>query len=427
MHVAPAAHPLEAFMSMDCKWRGAPWAGLVGVALALAAPLARAVDFDGYLRAGPGATSKNAARACYNLGIDGGHYRLGNECDFYGEFGLAQTTTKDGVQYTAKIMFNEDNPGTDIGPSYSSLEQMYVEGKGFDIAPGTNFWVGKRFYGRNDVHIVDTQFTDLSGVGAGADQIDIGLGKLGVAFFTSDSGKGLGDSGAGSSTNPAARVNVDWTSIPVNPGGQLRVTGTYTKGRFDNVASGVGTSGVGLGLQHVQTLAALGGSNTLWLQYANGSAGLNGNFGTSTAPTSVKAARIVDSLTWQAGPFGGQAMALYGRHGTDAVDGVDGFKEISLGGRVSYALTHNFKLVAEAGHMEKRPGSSEKQKLDKITFAPTLAIGPDFWSRPELRLYVTHASWNQAANAAAGPNGLTGLADGKTSGTSYGAQVEVWF
>jgi maltoporin len=45
----------------------------LGLAAALTATSASAVDFDGYFRAGPGATSKNAARACYNLGITGGH------------------------------------------------------------------------------------------------------------------------------------------------------------------------------------------------------------------------------------------------------------------------------------------------------------------------------------------------------------------
>src|SRR3954468_13989131 len=170
--------------------------------LGLASGGAFAVDFDGYFRAGPGATKKDAARACYNLGISGGHYRLGNECDFYGEFGLAQTGTVDGVNYKAKVMFNEYNPGTDVGGSSSSFEQMYVEGSGFDISPGTNFWIGKRFYGRQDVHILDTFFVRMDGVGVGADKIEIGGGaKLGVAYFSSDSFRGFGDPGTGASTN----------------------------------------------------------------------------------------------------------------------------------------------------------------------------------------------------------------------------------
>jgi maltoporin len=402
-------------------------------ALALAASMvasqAYAVDFDGYFRTGPGLTSKNSARACYDLGISGGHYRLGNECDLYGEFGLAQTGTSEGVSWKAKVMFNEYNNGTDIGGSASSFEQMYVEGKGFDIAPGTNFWIGKRFYGRKDVHILDTFFVRMDGVGAGADQIELGGGaKLGVAAFTSDTGSGFGDGGNGKSTNPGARLNVDVQEIPVGMGA-LRVTGTYTQGRYDNATDGKGTSGFGLSLQHTVDIAALGtgSGNTLWLQFAQGSAGLDGNFGTMTAPSSVKKWRLVESLTWQLGAFGGQAVALYGQHDKDDVAGTTKFNEASIGGRASYALTRNFKLVSELGYMQKKPDGSGTQKLTKFTFAPTLSAGPGFWNRPELRLYVTTAKWNDAANAAAGPNGLTGLANGKTKGTSFGAQAEIWF
>lgn len=402
-------------------------------ALALAATLActqaAAVDFDGYFRAGPGLTSKNAARACYNLGISGGHYRLGNECDFYGEFGLTQTGTTEGVDWKGRLMFAEYNNGTDTGDSASKFAQMYVEGKGFDIAPGTSFWIGKRFYGRKDVHILDTFFVRMDGVGGGADQIALGTSgaKLGVAFFTSDTGAGFGDPGNGTDTNPGSRVNVDVTDIPVNPGGALRVTGTFTQGRFDNPTDGKGTSGVGLSLQHTQEVASLGGGNTLWLQYAQGSAGLDGNFGTMTAPSSAKKARIVESFAWQSGAFGGQAVAIVGRQNANSVAGTPRFNELSIGGRVSYALTKNFKLLAEAGHMQKKPQGGDTQKLTKVTFAPALATGPEFFKRPELRLYVTHARWNEAANAAAGPDGLTGLANDKTRGTSFGLQAEIWF
>jgi maltoporin len=399
----------------------------LALAAAMVASQAQAVDFDGYFRAGPGLTSKNAARACYNLGISGGHYRLGNECDFYGEFGLAQTGTSEGVSWKAKVMFNEYNPGTDIGTSSSSFEQMYVEGKGFDIAPGTNFWIGKRFYGRKDVHILDTFFVRMDGVGAGADEIALGGGaKLGVAAFTSDTGSGFGDAGNGTATNPGARLNVDVQEIPLGVGA-LRVTGTYTQGRFDNATNGKGTSGVGVSLQHTMDIPALGtgSGNTLWLQYAQGSAGLDGNFGSMTADSSVKKWRLVESLTWQLGAFGGQAVALYGQHKAEGT--APEFDEISIGGRASYALTRNFKLVSELGYMQKKPDGSGTQKLTKFTFAPTLSAGPGFWNRPELRLYVTTAKWNAAANDAAGPDGLTGLANGKTRGTSFGAQAEIWF
>lgn len=408
-----------------------------------AASAAQSVELEGYMRAGPGATSKGHARACYNLngtGTTGAgtHYRLGNECDFYGEFGLMQSGTgPGGVTYKTEVMINQFNPGTDTGGSSTGFNQMYVEGKGFDFAPSANFWAGKRFYGRNDVHILDYKFTQLDGVGAGVDSIAVGTGQLGISFFRTDNNT-AGAASDGLSTRPGSRLNVDLIKLPVNPGGQLRLTGVYTKGDFSG-----GTSGYGLSVEHQQAdLFGPGSTNTVWLQYAQGSANLNMNFGNDVvtgagvlqrtglaAPSDVKGWRIVESFTWQSGPFGGQAVALYESDHRYDTDGVTRVKTdlMTLGGRASYAVTNNFKLVAELGHTQKKPDGFQSQRLTKFTFAPTLSPAPTFWSRPELRLYVTTAKWNDAANAANGAGGLTGLGNNKTSGTSYGAQAEIWF
>jgi maltoporin len=374
--------------------------------LAFAASQVHAVDWGGYFRAGPGASKKDAARACYGLNGPGLKYRLGNECDIYGEFFLSQGMKAEGVDYKAYLMTNLFNPQTDTGDSKVGINQMYVEGKGYDIAPETTFWIGKRFYGRADVHIVDTFYTNLSGVGAGAD-IPLGGGKLGIAYFKTDA----------SATDSGNRFNFDYSGLPVNAGGSLRVLLTLTQGHFTG-----GKSGMGLSLQHTQK-ELLGGANDLWLQYAQGSAGLDGNFGTLTAGSDVKSFRIVESLHWQLGALGGQAQAMF-QNDKAAGTKVD---SATLGGRISYAFTKNFKLLAEAGYSQKKPDGGATQKLTKLTLAPTLATGPGFWNRPELRLYVTTAKWNDAANTAAGAGGVTGVGDGKTSGTSYGAQVEIWF
>ncbi|HJV61101.1 MAG TPA: carbohydrate porin [Albitalea sp.] len=415
---------------MTNKHHRVPLAALAAAAtLATFAAPASAVDWGGYFRAGPGATKKDASRACYGLAGPGLKYRLGNECDFYGEFMLSQGFKADGVEYKANLMTNLWSPGSDTGAiSYGStgqtatnesldhskvgINQMYVEGKGYDIAPQASFWIGKRFYGRADVHIVDTFYVNMSGVGAGADNIvDLGTGKVNVAYFRTDGG----------ATQPGSRLNVDAHDIEVNPGGKLRVTGAFTSGDFSG-----GKSGASLSFQHNQdNVFGLGGGNTLWVQFATGSAGLDANFGNLAAPSGTRAMRLVESLTWQVGALGGQAQAVWQ---TDK-DGATGLKTNSstVGGRVSYALTKNFKLLGELGYSQKKPDNGATQKLTKFTFAPTLSTGPGFWNRPELRLYVTTAKWNDAANAAAGAGGLTGIGDGKTSGTSYGAQVEIWF
>lgn len=383
--------------------------------LMLASASSYAVDFNGYFRGGPGLGKNNAARPCYGLGGDAMKYRLGNECETYGEFKLGHSIQKEGVEIGAHVMFNSYNSGSDASDKPVGISQMYVQAKGFDVAPNTNFWIGKRYYGREDVHIVDTFFTFLDGTGAGADGIDVGVGKLGLSVFQTDQTT-TGTVG----TMPGTRMHAELSDIKTNEGGRLRVLGSITQGTFTG-----GTNGSHLTLQHKQDkLFGTSLNNTFMLQFAKGSANLNGAFGNLSANSEAKGSRLVESVVWQNGPFGGQALAMWQRND----DGL-GVRTTatSVGGAVSYAFTKNFKLKGDVGIMRKKVDGMEAQNLTKVTIAPTLSLGPDFFSRPELRFFITRASWNNAANAAAGAGGLTGLGDGATSGTSVGLQVETWF
>jgi maltoporin len=377
-------------------------------ALALAAGGAQALDYTGYFRAGPGLTDNDASRACYGLngGSPGMKYRLGNECDFYGEFQLAQGFQKDGVDTRVTLMLNHWTGATDTSGEGIKIEQMFAEAKGFDIAPEATFWIGKERGRRGDVHIVDTFFVEMAGVGAGAKGFSVGPGKLGVAFYRTDS----------DAVRPGNRLNAEWVDIAANAGGKLNFFATVTRGDFDR-----GESGAGLTLRHDQeNLFGTGLNNTLFLQYAQGSAGLNANFGDLSAGSDAKGWRIVESVSGQRGALGGQAMLLLASQ-TDGA-GVR-TTSASVGGRVSYAFSRHFKLVTEAGYSQYKPEGGATAKLAKLTVAPTLATGPDFWSRPEFRLYVTTAKWNAPAGNVTGQPAY----DGETRGTSYGAQVEWWF
>lgn len=385
----------------------------LAAALLLAAGGAQAVEYTGYFRAGPGLTSGDASRACYglNAGSSGMKYRLGNECDFYGEFQLSQGFQKDGITYRAVLMVNHYTGATEPAAGKNddrklNVEQMYAEAQGFDIAPDATFWIGRERGRRGDVHIVDTFFTEMLGVGAGFRGQPAGPGKLGLAFYRTDS----------DAVKPGNRVNLEYMGVPTGPGGALNLFGTLTQGDFTG-----GKSGVGLSLRHDQkNLFGSGLENTLWVQYAQGSAALNSNFGDLTAGSQAKSWRIVDSVAFQQGRLGGQLMALLASETNGAGRTTD---SASVGGRVSYAITKHFKFVTEAGYSQYKPEGGKTAKLTKITLAPTLSIDGGFWSRPEFRAYVTHAKWNDAAGNVTGQAAFAN----KTSGTSYGAQVEWWF
>jgi maltoporin len=409
---------------MAVWWRRCTTAALVACTWG-SAP-AGAVEPEGYVRVGSGDFGARD-RTCYNLGISGGHYRLGNECDFYGEVGLSHSAEVDGVRWRVLGMVNYQRPASDGSASNGGVEQLVAEGRGFTFAPDVALWIGQRFYGRADVHIVDTQFVRMDGAGLGAHGIALGAARLGVAYFRLDAGSGV-PLGVQTSHRPARRVNVDLSDIGLGVGGQLRLTATFTRGHDEPATDERGTRGLALSVQHDLRLDGIGGAHRAWLQYAQGSAALDANFGVMTAPSSVAQWRLVESLTWQTGAFGGQAVALVGQRDADPARGIAArYTERSIGARLSYAVAPHVKLLAEAGLMDKRPVGGEKQRLTKFTFAPAWSIGPRWTDRPELRLYVTTARWNDAANAAAGPGGLDGLGDGDTRGTSWGVQFETWF
>ncbi|WP_158219676.1 carbohydrate porin [Ideonella sp. A 288] len=376
---------------------------------------AQATDFSGYFRGGPGLTKKNTSRACYHLNEGAGNsiarglnYRLGNECDIYGEFQIDQNYSKDGIDYGGTVMVTHYTNATDNDGSGLNFEQLFAHAKGLDVLPEATFWIGKSRGRRGDVHIVDWFFTDMKGVGAGVKGISVGSGKLGMAWYKTD-----GDS---SDTRPGNRLNLEVLGIDSNPGGKANLFFTLTKGDFSG-----GTSGLGLSLRHDQArLFGTSINNTLWVQAASGSTSLESNFGDLTRKSSAKSFRIVESINWQSGAFGGQALALVGTSEDNAGKRTTA---TTLGGRISYGVTRNFKMVVEAGASQYKTEGQSAARLSKVTIAPTLSINNEFWSRPELRLYVTTAKWNAAAGNV---TGVAGFAD-KTSGTSAGAQVEWWF
>jgi len=387
---------------------------LVAAAAALCAGSAFAaevggIEFHGYSRGGPVLSYDDNIKGGLSLGGDLQKFRLGNEGDNGIEIDLIKNFEAGGLKWKVHYM-----PGK-WGSGAVGTNQAYVEMSGLSFAPDAKFWAGQRRLRIQDVHIVDNFLMNYGdNQGAGVTDIKLGGAKLGVGVFTGDTF----DTPMPANVK-ATRVNVDISDIQTNPGGKLRVLLTAVNG------SGLvgGNTGSGLSVSHNQAdFLVKGLSNALFLQTSSGHARIDGEFQSIDGVTAgKKVTRIADSLNWQMGAFGGQALLSY-QTNKDDVTGVT-TKDTSIGGRVSYAFSPNFKLLAEAGSTSRKTPSGD-QKLNKITIAPTLSVGSDFWSRPELRLYVTKANWNTAAALA---NASSFGAGGRTSTTMVGVQYEIWW
>jgi len=420
---------------------------IAALAAAFAAQAAMAVtpEFHGYLRSGSGASSEGGREVCFgiNNGVFGGKVgsagRLGNECETYGELAFdAALGENGGIGFKLHTMLAlVTNQTSDFEQYAPAWRQTWVEATniGSGALSNASAWVGKRYYKRRDVHIVDFFQSADTGPGAGIENIDLGVGKFAYAIMRNN----------GESNNAATNHDLRLEGINVNPGGSLAftlnivgknkvdgsVTTTDAKGNKTTTQLGDSKSGSAFGVAHTQDDPfGLGGFNQAEFQYSKDNAGLSQDTGNLGSNDSQRSWRIFDHWVFDPknGNLNGAVFIGYGRQKED--NGGDA-KTFSLVARPVYHFTDAYSLAVELGTQRYTPDRGDTQSLTKLTIAPQLSVGKGFWARPVLRAYYTYASWNDAAKAAGvvqAKDKNTALAfANKNNGSTYGFQMEAWW
>ncbi|SEI05936.1 maltoporin [Pseudomonas asplenii] len=399
--------------------------GLLVSCVCLGLPFpAQALEFAGYLRSGIGGSTSGGQQSCFQLPGAPSKYRLGNECEQYAELELRQDllTLDDGSVLSVDAMaslYNRygRNLSFDGENGSARMPQMYAQWSNLPSLNGGSLWAGRRYYKRNDIHISDFYYWNQSATGGGIEDVRIGDLKYSYAFSRKDNLY---------QKDYLNRHDFNVAGFKSNLDGELEFGFSY----IDAPRRSDTHQGWAITAQHVQA-NFLGGKNKFALQYGEGPGTGLGYTGDPRLDTSSKSYRAVEFFDWQLTPrFGGQVEAVYQKD--IRPDGQDQ-NWISLGIRPAYALTEQFKLVTELGHDQiEAPGGT--RKLSKFTFAPTWSPkGPDFWARPEVRLYYTYARWNEAARRAANELAAgsalsdSGAFGNALHGSNVGVQVEYWW
>src|SRR3984893_10376961 len=178
---------------------------------------------------------------------EGGRPRLGNENDTYMELTWKQAhmlgdnpdVMDVSMVFTPAIVYQQNRNTFTVAPSTGVeeacndfrfvLREAYLEmANVFRSAPEITFWAGERFYDRFNIDPMDYYFLDMSGYGAGVKNIDVGIGKLWVAYLG-----GLDDSMFSTATGTFYKHSLDvrLKDIAVGPG-KLMLVGiaNYEKG-----------------------------------------------------------------------------------------------------------------------------------------------------------------------------------------------------
>ncbi|MES2264381.1 MAG: carbohydrate porin [Pseudomonadota bacterium] len=390
--------------------------------------------FHGYMRAGAGTSNHGGTQTCYGLGGITMSYRLGNECDSYAEFGYTKEIAKsaNGASFVATIWADAYKGSSDFGDAKLGLAKAYVEAKNLPFMNGGIIWVGKRHYYRPDIHMLDLQYINMNGTGGGVDGYPVGPGKLSYAVFKDNDFNTVSATTGKVVDSPSAlRQNFVYEGLTVNPDGALDFAASIITAEGNDKTTHDGWQ---LSVFHRQS-KVLGGGNTFGVQYGVGpGTGINGPCcarigpsGSTLLTSDYTRLRVFDDIVIQ--PTRDFSMEFVGLYQRDKNDKTGSSTWTTVGARPVYALAENFKMQAELGVTRLKtdlvPGT---QRLTKLTIAPTLTMGRDYWARPELRAFVSYGKWNDKATLAVNAANNSGPVYGNsTNGVSYGIQMEAWW
>ena len=410
-------------------------------------------NFNGYMRSGVmhGNSAFGSKTDTVKLG------RLGNENDTFMEFGLGADVAKvDDVTYSVYGMIAHSGDGNETDWNTNlSCRQAWAGAKNL-LGQGDDFlWIGKRYYKREDIHILDEYYYNVSGTGVGLENVVLGPGKISLAWTRNDKDakkddvniysmkseykyKGLKDN------NKPAKVKVNTYDVryefPVWDGASLQLGSTYLEAEKDKNGSyrtytieKENSIGDGLNLSAELNIGLLGGFNKTVVQSFSGSSAADVHYGTGSSVyyDEGQGWRLINwgdvHFTKEFGMF---HVVQYAH--SSGFKSYDSERSVNLVVRPYYQLTKMTKLLAEVGWFaDKKTANTDDKGVQSYVskhgskYTLAYAISPDasnFWSRPEFRFYVSHVSVSDNMNI-----GPTNEWVRQTSDNMFGAQVEAWW
>ena len=411
-----------------------------------------AFEFHGYLRSGYGLNSEGGQQVAFQAPGAEAKYRLGNEAETYGEFifvnnwlnpamhqseawvkteVMVEANTTNSTNYAAFPQSIVNGQVTSGGNDQFRLREAFVRGGHFmgDRQPGAIFWAGERYYRRQHVEINDFYPLDLSGYGAGVEDLQLGISKLAVAFLSGARPDITTQNGNYSKSN----IDVRLYDVK-GPGGTYSAWFDFATSKGGTTPTGTvipTSSGEAFGFKF-QQLEWHGGFNAFGIQYGTGPASNFSSNGSGTVvenPTrfinSQAQFLITEQVLWQPNDkFAIMPIFVYQR--TKDGNPTHPWQQwVSFGARPQVFFNKYLSLAFEGGfdHTHSQVPPLYDGWLRKFTIAPQIGAGRKFFSRPVLRAFLTYGNWS---------NGLRGFVGGipfqnRTDGLTYGVQAETWW
>jgi len=418
------------------------------------------VDIKGYFRAGYGRNDQGGTQPGFKAPGAMAKYRLGNEAENFGEiifgknffspggFGVdnALSSSASPQGPVAHMQFRLDffNAHSDSSSASNTLvglpEAWASVGNVFPMKPSIKFWAGNRFYRRHDIGLNDFFFWNMSGGGAGVEDIPMGKSKLAIAWIGTGVTSGFSDLPQPDPENKAgfSKTNIDVRLYDVAMfGGEGEFGLILSKAKSGLDADGnqsADSSGYAFNFVHTRSqFISVDGVNKLSVQYGteaaktftSGFETFNFNGGVYIQPDLEGSWRFRFTENFTANindRFSVGPVLIY--QVTDYGDAVGQQTWMSAGVRPVVHFNDRVSIAFEGGwdHVNTEYNNTS-DSLYKFTIAPQISLGGRFNSRPVIRAFATWAAWGDSFIGSVGGNDYLG----KNDGASFGVQMEAWW
>ena len=393
----------------------------------------KAFEFHGYARSGFGLNGLGGQQVAFQAPGADAKYRLGNEAETYAEMVFVnnwlnpdRATDKAWFKTEVLVMAITNNLSNFDASSDFKFREAFAQAG--NVLPGyfreAKFWGGQRYYQRQQIHINDYWFLDMSGYGGGVEDIRLPAGKAAVAYI----GSALPTSLVTIGNVPKSNLDVRWYGLKA-PGGKLAFWYNFANSKIGrSVETGEGfptTTGHNFGIEHKRE-EFFGGYHQFALQSGSGAAA--NLTATLQAPTrywqDARALVITDHALIQPNEKFSIMPAFVAKWSKPGDPGVGYNRWVSIGVRPVWYFTKHLSLAFEPGFDYVRDAGGQYQGwLRKFTIAPQIQPLREFWSRPSLRAFFTYANWSDGLKGRVAP----AVYGTRTSGLSAGLQFETWW
>jgi maltoporin len=328
--------------------------------------------------------------------------RLGNEANGL-EFGFRNNFESNNDSKWDAVIFMDD--GYDGTGDTLKLAQVYAGGSNvIKSQPNAYFWAGRRFNGRIYDGMNDNFILVNDGNGGGVDNIDLGFAKYDVAVTAGDNG----NSGRYVWTNKLHGINL-WE------GAQLSLYGNYGKyiGELEDQNDSI------------QLLASVKqnwskGANEIFVRYSENTRRNSLGWGDPTPTSNLDNIGIYDNGSIRLANNLSLEYTLAYEH-SDFDGDVEVWSQAIV--RPTYAWNSYSTTMLDLGYDQV-----EFQKYDatnssyKVTLAQTLQLDMFTYSRPQLRMYVTHGELNTESTSMGSSASI-----GKSAATTIGVMFDAYW